>query len=469
MRQTVAVGAGKLTRQLSRWSGRGGSTLPGRVVLALEPDFLRRMAAQVGTGSLLVTGTNGKTTTANLLAGMLRRGHRVCHNAAGANLLVGLTTAFLTECDPWGRLRAELAVLEVDEATMPRAAAELSPVGGVVTNFFRDQLDRYGELDTTVALVSRGLAALPAGAVAVLNADDPLTASLAGCDHLTRVRFGCDPAALADVPARGAAPSDAPRCPRCGGELLYAHRFYAQLGEYRCARCGFARPRPEVLVTAWLPGGAGRAGEVTLRVPGGELTFPLALPGLYNVYNAAAAVAAALGVGTALDDVVGALAGFRHAFGRMEWLDIAGHPACLALVKNPTGCSSVLQAVTADPAPGKALVLLLNDRYADGTDVSWIWDADFEALAAEQAGFAVVVAGGRRAADMALRCKYAGVAAERLRVRAEPQRALALALAAATPGASVYVLPTYTAMLEARAALVRQGRLQPFWEVSGQG
>ena len=459
-RSALALVAGRLTAVVLRRFGRGATTLPGRVALRLDPRLPGRLASRLPHGACVISGTNGKTTTSAMLAAILaRRGWRLAHNRGGANLRTGITTALLLGV---GR-GADAALLEVDEATMPFAGRELRPRLALVTNFFRDQLDRYGELETAVALVGRGLAALPAGARAVVNADDPLAASIGGRDHLRQVYFGLDPAVL---PAEevGAGPSDAPRCPRCGALLLYGPRYYAHLGVYRCGGCGFSRPRPDVLATGWAPGAAGRPGEVTLRIPAGTIAFPLALPGLYNVYNAAAAAAAALALGTDAADVAGAMGAFRHAFGRMEWLELAGHPACLALVKNPAGCSMVLRTASADPVPGKALVLLLNDRYADGTDVSWIWDADFEALAAAQEGFAAVVAGGRRAADMALRLKYAGVAPKRLAVHSEPEAAMAAAARAAAPGSGVYILPTYSAMLEARAVLVRQGRLQPFWE-----
>jgi len=458
IRPRLALAAGQLTAAVLRRLGRGATTLPGRVALRLDPGLPARLSGRLPHGACVISGTNGKTTTAGMLAAILtRRGWRLAHNRGGANLRTGITTALLRQ------LGADAALLEVDEATMPFAGRELRPRLALITNFFRDQLDRYGELETAVALVGRGLAAMPADATVIINADDPLAASLGGGEHLRALHFGCDPGVV--PPAEGGGPSDAPRCPRCGGDLAYAERYYAHLGVYRCGRCRFARPRPDVLVTAWIPGAGGRPGEVTLGTPMGAITFPLALPGLYNVYNAAAAAAAALALGSAPEDAVTGLGGFRHAFGRMEWLELAGHPACLALVKNPVGCSEVLRAVTMDPANGKALVLLLNDGYADGRDVSWIWDADFEALAAAQAGFAVVIAGGRRAADMALRLKYAGVGPERLAVHADAVEAMAVAARAAARGASLYVLPTYTAMLAARAALVRQGHLQPFWEV----
>lgn len=458
LRSRCAVLTGRFVAWVLRRSGRAGTTLPGQIALRVDPGVPGRLAARLPHGVLVLSGTNGKTTTAAMVAAILkRRGWRLAHNSGGANLKAGITTALLAGA---GRGR-DAALLEVDEATMPFAGRVLQPRLAVVLNFFRDQLDRYGELERAVALVGRGLAGMPAGATAVINADDPLAAAISGTEHLQRLHFGCSPAA-AGAELVGAGPSDVPSCPRCGAALDYAQRFYAHLGVYRCPGCGFGRPEPEVLVTAWIPGSAGQPGEVTVRAPGGDLTFPLALPGLYNVYNAAAAVAAALAMGSAPPDVAGALGGFRSAFGRMEWTEVAGHPTCLALVKNPTGCGAVLRTAVADPARGKAMVLLLADGVADGMDVSWIWDVDFESLAAAQGDFAAVIAGGPRAADMALRLKYAGILPERLGVEPDVAAALAAAQRAAAPASALYILPTYTAMLEVRGVLVRQGRLRPF-------
>lgn len=476
-RTRVALLVGRAALAVLRLMGRGATTLPGRLALRLDARLPARLAAGLPDGTALVTGTNGKTTTAAMLAGALRgAGRRLAHNRGGANLRTGIATALIAA--PPG---ARAALLEVDEATMPYAGT-LQPRVAVVTNFFRDQLDRYGELETARALVARGLAAMPDGAVAVLNADDPLVATLAADGRPRAVYFGVGPAvAAASPPTVGAAregcrgptdagddgagpPSDAPRCPLCGGELRYAVRLHAHVGLWRCDGCGRARPDPEVEVTAWSPGAPDRPGQLGLRTPDGPLAFPLRLPGLYNAYNVAAAVAAALALGLDATTVARALGEFHHAFGRMEWTVLGGHRTCLALVKNPVGCTLALRTALDDPHPGKALALALNDGLADGTDVSWIWDADFEALAAAQQGFAAVVAAGSRAEDMALRLKYAGVDGSRVRLIGDPLRAALAAAAAAGPDATVYLLPTYTAMLRLRAALARRGLLPPFWE-----
>ncbi len=439
---------------------RGATTVPGRVALAVDPLLPRAMAGRLREGVTLVTGTNGKTTTSAMLAAVLaEHGWRLAHNRGGANLRSGIATALLAA------RRADAALLEVDEGTMPFAGG-MGPRLAVVTNFFRDQLDRYGELNSAVARVRSGLQAMPPGALAVLNADDPLVAALGDASHLRVLYFGIDAKAAGEAAGEGdAARSDAPPCPACGATLVYAPRHYAHLGRYRCPDCGYARPAPAARVVDWRPAGPRQPGTLRLATPAGGLDLDLHLPGLYNAYNAAAAATAALALGVPVATVAAALGHFRHAFGRMEWLTLEGHPCCLVLVKNPAGCSLALRAALDDPATGGALVLALNDRTADGTDVSWIWDADFEVLAADQQRFNRVVASGVRAADMALRLKYAGIAAERLAVVPDPLAAARAAAQAAAPGAPIYALPTYTAMLDLRGALARLGLLPPFWEV----
>jgi UDP-N-acetylmuramyl tripeptide synthase len=456
-RAVLARAAGVLTARTLRLLRRSGTTLPGRVALRLDPHLPETLAARLPQGVTVVSGTNGKTTTTAMLAEMLAaRGWQLAHNRGGANLRTGLTAALL------GAPRADIGLLEVDEGTMP-FAGRLHPRVAVVTNFFRDQLDRYGELQAAVARVQSGLAGMGPEGVAVLNADDPLVAALAASLHSRVLLFGVE-AQLGSWAAPDAAPSDAPPCPVCAAPLVYASRHYAHVGHYRCPVCAYARPTPDVRVVGWRPPLPGIPGALELETPVGPWTQPVALPGSFNAYNAAAAVAAALALGLLPADIAPVLARFRHAFGRMEWFLLDGRRCCLLLVKNPTGLSLALRTAIADPLAGGALALILNDATADGTDISWIWDADVEALAAAQGRFRRIVAAGRRAADMALRLKYAGVTPERLVVVADPLAAVRTAAAAVGDG-PVYVLPTYTAMLQLRGTLARVGILPPFWEV----
>ena len=498
-RAWLALWIGKAAFLALRLLGRGASTLPGRLALRADPALIADLARRLRRGAAVVTGTNGKTTTATMLAaGAAADGRRIAHNRTGANLASGVASA-LVAATGWGGTGRDQAVAEVDEASMPGVCRGLRPRVAVVTNFFRDQLDRYGELQTAVALVRRGLAAMPAGGVAVLNADDPLAAGLGETEataHLRRLYFGVE-TDLPDDP--GEAPSDAAHCPRCGRPFRYEARYYAHLGRYACDGCGLRRPVPDVALVAleepWgrggegafsaamavtadgngdgaalarvaaPPGGTARplAWRLHLRTPSGPMTFDLAAGGLYNVYNALAAAAGALALGVAPDTLAGALSAFRSSFGRMEAVPIDGRTALLALVKNPVGLTEVLRTLARDPDPRKGVLLAINDRYADGRDVSWLWDADVERLAG--VAFGTVVVSGSRAEDMALRLKYAGLDPERVAVDPDLAAALLRGIEAVPPGATLYVLPTYTAMLALRDAISRRGLARQFWRV----
>lgn len=483
----LALWAGKLAMAFSRRLGRGGSSLPGRVARWIEPRILDELARRPYLGSMTVSGTNGKTTTAKLLAGIAARaGRRVIHNRAGANMIDGVTAAFL-EAATWdGRPRGEMAILEVDEASVPGVFAAVRPRVALVTNFFRDQLDRYGELDHTVGLIRQGLEGLAAGGRAVLCADDPLCAGLAeglvpGVEQ--PVAAGTAAAGIAaaaeaagppstvlfygleDAGAGGAAAhaADARRCVRCGHPYEYEHVYYAHLGRYRCPACGHRRPRPQVYAENL------RDADLTgttfdLVTPGGVRTCRVQAPGLYNVYNAVAAAAAGFALGVDLDAIAGGISGTPAAFGRMERLEAEGREVLVALVKNPAGYNQVLRTVL-EGAGRKNLLLLLNDLAADGTDVSWIWDVDFEILAGRDGDLNLVICSGRRAEDQAVRMKYAGVSPARIVVEGDPSRALEQGLRLTRPGEVLYVLPTYTAMLALRSVLQQRGYLRGAWDI----
>lgn len=456
IRAIVAVWAGRMAGFLSRLTGRGGSSLPGLVALRLDPHLLGYLSQRLSWGSVLITGTNGKTTTAHLVARLLAHNQRsYLSNRAGANLMVGITAAFL-QAERW-RIRPvrDIALIETDEATMPRASAELAPRLVLVSNFFRDQLDRYGELSTTVGFVARGIEHLAAGGTLVLNADDPHVAQLARTD-CRAIFYGLEGEAASDE--KGYDADDARFCPRCHSALYYTRRYYAHLGHYRCSSCGWQRPRPDV---AWL-GSCPEAGTVRFRVGGETIEVSWKLPGLYNLYNLAAALAAGLALEVPLGAAQESLEGFRPAFGRMEELTLGDTRVWLALVKNPVGFNQVLSALADEPPQSYAIMVMINDRYADGQDVSWLWDVDFEHWAARLAPLVWYVS-GVRAWDMAVRLKYAGV--DPSRVQTDPAvSALWDRAVAETAGRTLYVLPTYTAMLELRQTLTQRGLVAHFRE-----
>ncbi|MDI3297732.1 MAG: MurT ligase domain-containing protein [Bacillota bacterium] len=447
----LVVAAGRL----ARLAGHGGSSFPGLLGRRLDPRLLEHLAGELEQGSAVVTGTNGKTTTATLLAEIGRQaGLRLAHNAAGANLVGGLITSLAGQRAEGAR---QFAVLEVDEATVARAMPAVRPRLIVVTNFFRDQLDRYGELLGAVGRVAEGIRAVPETEL-LLNADDPHVASLARGDR--KVRFYAlklPPGAAARKPT-----GDAVLCPRCGHPLAYRSVTFAHLGDYACSACGFRRPAPdaegEVLRS-------GRETALRIRAGGRQLAslVRFQLPGLYNAYNAVAAAAAAWSLGWPAEAAARALAEATPAFGRMERFVAQGHPVRLALVKNPAGFDAVLETLAAEGEPG-ALIVAVNDLEADGRDVSWLWDVRFEDFPELLARSEPLVASGLRAEDMALRLALAGVERERIELEADPERALQAVLARLPGGRAVTVCLTYTALLDLHRRLARRYALPAFWE-----
>ena len=441
----------------SRRSGRGGgTTLPGRVLLRLEPEAIARLGARLGGGATIVSATNGKTTTAGMIAAILAaEGRPPVHNRAGSNMTWGVATALLEQ-------RGSEGLFEVDEAWLPRVAQQLNPRLIVLGNLFRDQLDRYGEMEALAEEWAKAVAAAPAGTGLALNADDPLIADLGRDPDTERPRdgvlyFGIEDHSQALPELQHA--FDAKHCRRCGHPYAYEVAFVGHLGHYSCPNCGAQRPRPEVAATRIeLRGMEGSA--ATVRVPGGEIEVELPLPGLYNVYNALAAISAALKLGVDAERVAAALRDMRAAFGRVETIPIADKRVSILLIKNPAGANEVLRTLKLEAeGDGIDLWVALNDRIADGRDVSWVWDADFEVLTD---AVRRVTCAGTRAPEMALRLKYAGWPEERIAV--EPDIATSLDAAVAASDGRLFALPTYTALLELRKLLADRGLAKEFWQ-----
>jgi UDP-N-acetylmuramyl tripeptide synthase len=468
---------------LSRLRGGGGTSLPGKLLVRMDPTAISALAARLPRGSVLVSATNGKTTTAAMVASVLERtGVSLVHNQAGANMAGGIASTLLAACGRGETIDGELGLFEVDELWLDRIAAQLHPRVILLGNLFRDQLDRYGELDT---IAERWASATRTGAGSrarlVCNADDPLVADL-GRDRAEVLYYGIEDDSLALAGLAHAA--DAKHCRRCGAPYTFDAIYLGHLGHYHCSSCGQRRPLPTVHAREIVLEGI-RGARFRLATPGGEANVKLALPGLYNVYNALAAAALAVALDVPLTDIVAGLESTRAAFGRAETVNVGGRETRILLIKNPAGANEVLRTLALEPGRHD-LLGVLNDNTADGHDVSWIWDADFELLAGR---VRLATCSGTRAPELALRLKYAGVEPERIRVIEDLPRALSSAAAdrrgpreqeqfehGKTPSTAgdaaardedaetpLYALPTYTAMLALRELLVRRGEASSSW------
>jgi UDP-N-acetylmuramyl tripeptide synthase len=462
------IALARASGRLSRLSRRGGGTsLPGKLLLRLAPDAIGRLGAELPRGSVVVSATNGKTTTTGMIASVLARaGIVVAHNRAGANMPGGVATALLERSRRRGVERAELGLFEVDEAWVETIVEQLRPQTLVLGNLFRDQLDRYGELEKLAENWARLVEAPARPRVLVLNADDPLVADLgetpAGERRAGALYFGVEDGSHA-LPALEHA-FDAKHCRRCGHAYVYSAAYLGHLGVYACPNCGHARPKPAIAATrVELSGMAGS--QLTVSTPEGEIELTLPLPGLYNVYNALAATACCISLGLTLEQVRDGLASFAAAFGRAERIEVGSRPLAILLIKNPVGANEVFRTLASEHERGSAregldVLIALNDRIADGRDVSWIWDADFELLAGHVGR---VVCSGTRAAELALRLKYAGIPEDRLELA--PAIATGLERSVVPDhGRPLYALPTYTALIELRELLAERGHARPYWE-----
>ena len=452
---------------VARLRGGGGTSLPGKLLVRIEPSAIGALAGRLARGSVLVSATNGKTTTAAMAASIFERaGMSLVHNQAGANMAGGIASTLLSATRPHGAIAGELGLFEVDELWLDRMAEQLHPKTILLCNLFRDQLDRYGELDT---IAERWAAAVRVGGPAenarlVCNADDPLVADL-GRERPSVLYYGVEDDSLAlDGMAHAA---DAKHCRRCGSPYTFDAVYLGHLGHYHCPSCGAERPSPTVIAHSVTLEGV-RSARFTLSAPEGEAEVRLALPGLYNVYNALAAAALAVALDIPLADIVDGLQSTKAAFGRAETVMVDGRETRILLVKNPAGANEVLRTLALEPGCHD-LLGVLNDNTADGHDVSWIWDADFELLAGR---VRVATCSGTRAPELALRLKYAGIEPARIRVVEDLPHALAGATADrpeaggdadAGAGAPLYALPTYTAMLALRELLVRRGEASSSW------
>ena len=462
VRLMASVASAKATAAGIRRLGRGGGTsAPGLVAERIDPAMLSKLTARLPAGAIVVAGTNGKTTTSRMIADILSAsGLRVVHNRSGSNLVRGVVSAFAAQASLGGNPGGDIAVIETDEAAFPEVVRLVQPRVVLLNNLFRDQLDRYGELDTIARKWKASLASLGPDATVIFNADDPGLTAVAQDVSANKVAFGMNAVehTLGSLPHA----ADAAVCFACGTDLAYKALYVSHLGNWYCPACGQSRPILDVAGSEVELEGV-QSLVLTIDRGGESDRYAVGVPGLYNAYNTLAAVAATRHVGVSQATVQTALVQFRSAFGRIERVVYRDRHLTLALVKNPVGFNEVLRMLTSGTGELTVPTLIaINDLYADGRDVSWLWDVDFEVLAS---GGSILATTGLRGPDMANRLKYAGIHESRiLALPPDIERGLDEFVEQIPEGEQGYILPTYTAMLDIRKILTDRGAVESFWE-----
>ena len=454
LRAAIAIIACRASRFVLRKLGKGGTNAPGCVALALYPDILGELAK--GVTSIVVTGTNGKTTTSRMIEkSMEDSGMDYFSNKSGANMLSGIVAEFAMNCTLTGKNKHKYALVECDEAHFKNVSKYIDAKCVVVTNVFRDQLDRYGEVTHTLNSILTGIKNSP-NAVVCINADCSLSVSMKDQIPNKVVFYGVESEIYKN---RVQEVSDAPYCIKCKTEYVYDYVTYGHLGGFRCPKCGYHRPDAQVAVEKVLESTADSS-KILVRFGGKEYEATVNLPGGYNIYNATAMIAAGYVMGMEDKVIINALNSFECGFGRMEKFTVNNTDVRMILIKNPAGCNQVLNFLSNLTEPA-LFIVALNDRFADGTDISWIWDVDFEKLNNISDMLTGVWVTGRRADEMAMRMKYTGLPIEKIRVIKDYNELIAQAVAQDAP---VYLMPTYTAMLDIREIFSKSYGFKEFWE-----
>jgi UDP-N-acetylmuramyl tripeptide synthase len=459
VRARLALFAGKSAARATRLVGRGGGTaITGMVARKVDPRILDELVRIPGVPVVAITGSNGKTTTARFTAALLRgEGVTVCHNSAGANLVQGVTSIAVACADLHGRLPDAVLVAEVDEGALPEVAPQTLPRALLVTDLFRDQLDRFGEIYAVADAIESVAAALLPDAALVVNADDPMVATLAEKREGRRVTFGLDIKRSTDQITRAA---DTIRCPRCRADLDYLYVYLSHMGDYACSQCGFARPRLDVAVTALELAGLDRT-RLDVATPTCRLTLEIPQSGVHIAYDAAGAIAIMVGLGLSLEHAAESLASVGPAFGRLEKIDADGRTIILAFAKNPTSYNTTLRSLATEGEP-RQLLIAASNTLVDGEDFGWLWDVDFETMAPKVVR---AVVSGTRADELANRLHYAGVPSDKLKIVKDRRDALTESLTGLLPGGRLVVLSGYTPLIELRDEMRRRGWTGRYWAV----
>lgn len=458
LRLCLAVFTAKIIFLLSRFLNKGGGTAaPGLIALKIYPNLLSHFCQQLKKGTILITGTNGKTTTARLITHFLKSQKiSLVHNRTGSNLARGLASACLQQSSWTGKINAEWGIFELDEAAFSPQTSQLKSRIIIILNLFRDQLDRYGEIDTTLNAWRQTIKSLPKKTLLIFNSDDPSVASLGQKAKQEVIYFGLRDHQVGQSTLSHA--SDATNCPHCLNNLIYQCCYISHLGIYRCPRCGKIQPQPAFSAQKISP--ALDSSSFLLNTPHEKLNLSLPLPGLYNLYNALAAFATLKQTGISLQKIKPPLANFQSPFGRVEKIKIKNHRFLqIFLVKNPAGFNEVLRTLK-NRKKKLSLLIAINDLIADGQDVSWLWDVDFEMMTAKTKN---ILFSGLRAEDMALRWQYAGGKNQPC-LEKNFRQAIEIGLKKIKKGETLFILPTYTAMLAIRKTLFKMGLVHETWK-----
>ncbi|GER88738.1 hypothetical protein KDW_29000 [Dictyobacter vulcani] len=460
-RLAFAISAGKLAGASGRLFHIGGGTsLPGMIARRIDPNVLKSVVGGSKAKKIVITGSNGKTTTARMTAAIAdAAGRSVSQNRTGSNLLQGITSVAVNFSDFFGRMESDVLLFEIDEATIPLAVPEIQPDVVVITNIFRDQLDRYGELYAVARALDEMLESLPETATILLNGNDPQVANFGRNAKAKRIFFGLETKDIGTpVPEQSA---DIIRCIHCNSDFTYEVAYLSHLGLYRCPECGYTLPDLDLAVTgATLAENGEGPSKITLRTPEGEMNLEIPLPGIHNIYNAVAAIGAAMAAGFPLDSVQTALSNIRTAFGRMEKIQAGDKTIYLSFVKNPTSFNLMLRLIAQHPGK-KHLLLAMSHTVVDGQDFAWLWDVEFEDLVSD---ILDAVCSGNKTEELAMRLKYAEVSTDKISLIEDREAALDAALKQVEPGGTLYIMSGYTPTQELRRIMQKRGWVKHFWE-----
>ena len=435
----LAISAGKILALVIKLFGGGATAAPGLIALKIDPKVVKKLHKEIKLGSVIITGTNGKTTTARLTFDVLSTKYQIIHNRQGSNLLRGIASTMITNSSLFGKLKFDLGLWEVDEATFPEAIKNVYPKTIVLLNLFRDQLDRYGEVDSTRTKWQKSLEKIPKDTALILNADDPGISILKKSHKGKAIFFGVSDnhIKLPNV----ARVADIKHCLICGANLVFSAQLSAHLGNYRCSNCHFRRPAPNISAVN-LNFKPDFSTSIKLIANGQMSTVNYSLPGLYNVYNILAAAAAASAYKIDLSTVKNKIGEFSAAFGRFQKTKIKNKKLITFLIKNPAGSNEVIRIISQQPKVN--LLVILNDKIDDGRDVSWIWDTNWEIFKDKTNS---IFTGGTRSLDMALRLKYAGLRLSKDSIYKELNYSISKILHKLSNKDTLIILPTYTALL----------------------